>query len=374
MHDLLFTWCDIIKAPGLAWSYRKMYSLFRAILASWAVYVVFSYIALMLTVEGRETGFIDLFRYFEFFPRLIPVSPGIVASLVWIAGIVLAMVPIMTALTAVSRIVFEDLRGNSIFLIKEARQFAKDQRYSMLLAALIPGIMVLCFILLLFVFGLIGRIPVIGGFIIAFSALPLFFWSLLGICLFIVFIVGLTLVPAVTACIGEDVLETVIQAMSCVLRQPRRFIWYEATAVIVTMAAALFLGLLCLIAFHVMNAAIGAVMGYTYSEIMTISFYRIPFLMESKACVTILLGLGDSLPIRYIIDTTGASASIKAAGWLFGIMMLSIGVWITSYALSVWQNSQVLIYLVLRKHSKGDDLRLKTHITQFRPEATVTKI
>ena len=74
MHVLLFTWLDIIKAPGLAWSIRKMNIAFRGIITAWAIYFIFTYAALMVTNTGRELGIVYLFRYFEYFPYIFPIS------------------------------------------------------------------------------------------------------------------------------------------------------------------------------------------------------------------------------------------------------------------------------------------------------------
>ncbi len=70
MTELHFDFRDILKAPRLAWSLRKMHVAFRGIAIAWLLYIIMTYISLILTEVGQSTGFFILFRYFEFFPWL----------------------------------------------------------------------------------------------------------------------------------------------------------------------------------------------------------------------------------------------------------------------------------------------------------------
>ncbi len=222
--------------------------------------------------------------------------------------------------------------------------------------------------------GVIGRIPFLGEFIVAFLSLPLFFWGLLGFFIFIVFLCLITLVPAIISCIGEDVLETIIQAVSSVYKQPLRLFFYEAVAKIIVALSSVILFIVSLITLHIINVTLSICMGYKFSQMLTIGLNRFPYVMDSQALVSTLSGMGEILCIPYIVDTYMASTTVTVAGWIFGITQLLFFIWIFSYSFSAFYSSQVLIYLAIRKHKNGDDLRLKSHLTHFLPEIPETDI
>ncbi len=368
MQALDFDYRDIIKAPRLAWSIRKMYVAFRGILIAWGIYIIFTYAALFLTPVGKDAGIIELFRRFELFPCVLNAEPGIIAFLVWTAGIFLVFAALLITATSVARIAFEDLRGNEVFQAKEAILFAMDHRGTVILSMAIIGMLVLLFLLIFGLLGVMGRIPFLGEFIVAFLSLPLFFWGLLGFLFFIVFMFGIALVPAIISCIGEDVLETIIQAVSSVYKQPLRLLFYEAVAKIIVALSSVILVIVSLITLHIMNVAFSICMGFKYSQMLTIGLYRFPYVMDSQSLVSTLSGMSGILCIPYIVDTSMASTTVMVAGWILGISQLLFFVWILSYSFSVFYSSQVLIYLAIRKHKNGDDLRLKSPVTHFVPE------
>lgn len=362
MEKLVFSYRDIGNAPRLAWSVRKMYISFRGIVLAWGIYIVFTYIALMFTQIRSEVGIVNLFRYFEFFPCLLTTSPGFLSWSIWIIGILISSCVLLLTATSVARIAFEDLRGNDIFHAKEALQFSGSQRFPIILSLII-----LCFMSLLFpisfsLTGILGRIPVLGELGVAFFSFPLFFWSLLGFFVFIVFIFGIALIPAIIACTGEDILEIIIQTFSSVFTQPLRLIVYEGVAKAVMFFCAFIIAVVSFLAIHSMNVTIGLLMGYKYSEMLTIALYRLPYIMDSPPLVSTIIGLGELLVIPYIVDTVSVSPVIQVSGWILGISLLLIFTWLVSYLFSMFYSSQVLIYLAVRKHKNGDDLRQKYQI------------
>jgi len=368
MQELTFGIRDILKGPRLAWSLRKMYVAGRGLFVSWAVYLVFTYAALLMTGMGRETGPVALFRHFEFFPCLIPAQPGIAALLLWAIGMAFAVFILLNAAVAVARIAFEDLRGNEVFQIHEALAFAGRQRKSLLFATLVPGVIGAVFIIVIIIAGAFGRIPVIGELLVALSFLPLFFWALLGVFILIVFFSGIALVPSICASTGEDGLECVLQLFSSIYSRLSRWILYEIAAKAVTAIAGILLLLLTVAALHGMNILLGFMMGYPYCEVMTIALYRLPVVMDIRAFISMLAGFGDLLWFPYIVDTFMATGIIKVSGWLAGISLLAILTWVASYIFAAFYSSQVILFLILRKQKNGEDLRVKAHLTDFNPE------
>ncbi|MBT4483427.1 MAG: hypothetical protein HOC71_07095, partial [Candidatus Latescibacteria bacterium] len=334
----------------------------------WCIYRGFTYIALLLTSAGREAGFLILIRHFEFFPSIVTAAPSFSAWLVWCIGIVLALCILILTATSVSRIAFEDLRGNELFQIKDARQFSKTHGLTAVISLAVTGVLLIIFFGPYSLLGLFGRIPVLGELTVALLSIPSFFWGLAGTSVLIVFIIGLALAPAITACTGEDALEVIIQLFSSVFKQPFKLVVYEIIAEIAVTISTLILIAVSFITLHFMMVIIEIGMGYTFNEILTVALYRIAFLMESPALVYKIIELGDLHYIPYIVDTEMITPTIQAAGWILGISLLLVFTWIGSYFFSGFYSSQVIIYLVIRKHKNGDDLRKKTPSTQFVPE------
>ncbi len=368
MRTLHYNWRDIVPSPAYGWSYRKLIIAFKGIAVSWLMYAVFTYASLLLTDTGRVFGFVALFRHFELFPYILPAEPGIAAWVLWMAGIAAASVPLMAAAVGIARITFEDLRGNVVYQTSEASGFARKQLPAALTALYISLLATVALSAVFPVAGLIGRIPGFGYIAVAIASLPMLMLSFIAVLAFIVFLAGCALVPAIAASTGEDALELLIQTVSCLFRETTRTILFEICAIAAGSLGFIALSVLTISAYHIMNVAIGMTMGIAYSGMLTISLYRLPYLMNSHVFVSTMTGLGDSIGIHYIIDTANAPATITIGGWILGAVSILAAALVMSYVFSVWQSSQVAVYLALRKHKNGDDLRLKKHVTEFVPE------
>jgi hypothetical protein len=356
MRELTFDYRDIGKAPRLAWSIRKMYLALRGILLAWGIYLVFTYAALLFS-PARSAGPGHLFRYFEFFPYVPVEAAGIPALLIWILGIVLALCTLLLAATAVSRVVIEDLRGNQMYQAGEAVLFTRANRWTVLISMLAMFFLVLISIVSFAITGLVGRIPAAGPLFLAIFSIPLFFWGLAGILALITFLIGITIVPAIVACLGEDVLETVIQTFLTIWSKPVLFLWYQIIIRVVTLFVTILLKILSITAFLFALTITAPFMGNSMNELFTISLSRIPFLLESREVVNGLDILNYLIGTPYVVDTTGASVIVHLSGWILGIGILFVVAWIVSYMFCTFFSSQVLMYLILYKRKEGKDLR-----------------
>ena len=316
MHELRFGYHDIFKAPRLGWSRRKMYVSFRGIMIAWGVYFVFTYIALFFTPLRKEIGVVELFRDFEFFPTIFPAEPGIAALLIYAFGKLLTVCVLLVTAASVSKITFEDLRGNDVYGIKEALQFGRSNASAIIASMLLIGVLVLIFVISFIFWGLIGCIPSVGSLFVAVMSIPLFFWGLLGIAVLWVFICGFCLVPAITACEARDLLEIIIQTFSSVLGKPVRLIGYEILASIVVFVSSFVFGSISFFTVRIINGIMCYLMGNTLCEMITIAWYRIPRVMDSEKMIQILFRLGDIVGTGYFVDTTMVSGTVHVAVWM----------------------------------------------------------
>ncbi len=199
------------------------------------------------------------------------------------------------------------------------------------------------------------------------TSLPLFFWGLLGVAVFVVFLFGFFLIPAITASIGEDVLETVIQTFSTVFYRPCRLLLYEITTKSVVMVSTLILAFFSFSALLMICAMCGQLLGNTFNEIFTVALYRIPCADDLAFIAQLNFCRCNLLNCFHLVDTTSVSIIVRTAGWIMGVSYLLVLAWIMSYALSCCSASHVLIYLAIRKSKDGDDLRLKQPASDFTP-------
>jgi hypothetical protein len=289
-----------------------------------------------------------LFRTFEFFPYLTAREAGIVSLTLWFAGIVLTVCVLLLTAVSVSVIAVEDLRGKLMFQTVEALRFMRTHLSTVLVAMGALAICALVFPAGFAVAALVGRIPVVGELALAVSALPLFFWGLAGAAVILVFLFGFNTVPAITAWIGEDALETVLQAFSLVWKRPIRFFLLQIAARIITAISALLLGILSLGAFILALWVLTSITGNKANELFTIALYRIPGVMDSEYALRIIYTLSVCFGTSLIADATAVPATVRAAGWIFGCSFLLAGLWIASFGFSVFYSAQVIIYRVLR--------------------------
>ena len=369
MPDLTFDIRDIFMAPRYAWSLRKMHAAIRGVLSSWFIYLVFTYGTLLLTSTGKSTGLIQLFRYYEFCPYPESDFNAGWQLLVFAAGIILACIPLLTAMTAIARITFEDVRGNDVYQAHDAIQFAKKHRLSVLVSVGILCLLFCLFPLSQIVWGFIGNIPVIGPVLFGIISLPLFLWGLLGIAVCVVCTFGFWLVPVITATAGDDVLETIIQTFSAVFYRPFRLLFYEVAANIVTLFSSLvlivFMGLSMIMAI----VFCGLSFGETFGQLVTITLYRVPGAVAFLEYVSYLYDTSHVLSWLPLTYTTQAAFPVRLGGWMAGLSLLFVFAWIVSYGFTCFSCSRLFLYLALRKQKDGVDLRLEQSPAEFTPEA-----
>ena len=368
MPELYFDIRDILKVPRLAWSLKKMQVAVRGIAVSWLIYLIITYLSLLLTETGRSAGIPTLFRYFEFFPYLLPSFGASWQFILYGAGCILALFNLLSTVTALARITFEDVRGNDIFQASEALRYARVHRSTVVISVSILFAISCAAPATMIVWGLIGRIPVAGPVLFGISGIPLFFWGLFGIIMCLVGIAGFHLVPAIAASLGEDVLETLIQCFSTVFSRPCRLVVYEITAHAVVAAVTIILAAVSIKAMLGAAFLCGQFFGGSFDELFTIALYRIPGAVDFTLYTQ---GLYDYVPVLhppYLTPTASTCLSVRIAGWLTGLSGLLVLLWVLSYGLNCFSASQLLTYLGIRKHRDGVDLRLKRDTSYFVPE------
>ncbi len=338
---------DLAGTLSAAWSIRKLEASLKGLFTAWAVYMVFTYIALMMG-PFRSEGFPALFRYFEFFPWLPPESASALGLVIWIAGTAAAVYLILEAALAVTAITVEDAEGNSAFMVTDAFRFARVHRGQLLVSmgalASIAGV----FAAGLSIAAALVRIPAGGEFILGIGAIPLFAWAILGTVALLTFLVGFNTVPALIASGAADVLETTVEAYAVVWSRPVRFLALQIAAKLLFFAALALFAMLFLLALVTAGMVLSPVDGQKLNELFTIALYRIPCLMESELSLRLILASGAYLGTPVIVDTIASPVTVKIAGWMIGASFLAMCATIAAYGFSVFWTAQIVICGLVR--------------------------
>ncbi len=226
----------ILTAPGKALSLKKIFSASIFLLAGYAVYLVFTYLALLY--DGVNFDYI--WQSYGMFPLKQFAFDAQVAGGIQIFGIVLSLLCLSLAIMSNAVIHFEELRGDFFFSSMAAIKFTIGRIPTLLLGYLSLGFLVGIISFLTFLVGLIGRIPYIGEFLIgAFYIVPIFITLVFTVFIVFVSIVGVLLLPvAIAARKEKEVFDSLLQLFSVIIKEPVRFVWYTAvTAVMAKMAS-----------------------------------------------------------------------------------------------------------------------------------------
>lgn len=357
MYDLHAGLSDVFISLKLGWSLRKMSVTLRSMIICWLIYIVFSYAALMLTASSRALGFVNLFRYFELFPLFPSEFGGTWQYGIYGLGIVLSIFYIMETGTAVARSTFEDICGKKDVSIKELKRFARSSRWTIILSVVLLGLVFLVFPVSIMLWSLTARIPLFGFIIIAVTSIPMFVWGLSGVAVFFVFIFGFFMVPAILACTEYDSTSTVIEMFILVLLHPFRFFMFELASGIMTILSAMFLSVFACVSMIYLYIINMGLIGDSFYTLVCASIKHIPGVSSLFVFISAFWGKYNTMKdILFPVETLSLSAQY-IAGWILGLSLIFIILWILSYSFATLCSSQVITYIALRKQNDGVDIR-----------------
>ena len=221
---LKYDYRDILTAPAAALAAKRILVMTLFLCAGLALYNLFSYIA--LAVEGEKVG--RAFSVYGFFPFENFSFDSLVAAIVYWSGVLSAILAVMTGMTAVAAFEIESIRGYPFLGIRKSIGFALGRFKQLFLSELSVVAFVLLIVLLIFIYGLIGRIPFIGEWIYTvFFVLPGFVIAILTIFILLVFILSVLLLPAVAAANRSgETFDSILETFSTIIRQPIRWVIY----------------------------------------------------------------------------------------------------------------------------------------------------
>ncbi|MCK4807909.1 MAG: hypothetical protein KAT09_09690, partial [Candidatus Aegiribacteria sp.] len=238
-EELTFNVKDIPACARYGFSARKIWIFFKTLVLSWVIWDFFVYL-------GFFAAGCDLAARWSQ-SRLLPL-PG---SLFWMdpipvillaVGVVLIIYVLMRGSLMVSKMTFQQIRGDDFFSSSDAATFAKGHAMPLIS---IPAVLA---VTLLFIYGtgaltgLISRIPAVGPVAASLLSVPLWGVMLLGVLTLLALILSLELLPAVVACTGGDSFESIFEVFSTLTSQSWRLCLYWLLSIlIIILGGAVFL-------------------------------------------------------------------------------------------------------------------------------------
>ncbi len=364
MIKLHYNFKDVFRAARFGFSAKKMWIQFLGLLIGVVGYLILAYVALLV---ATEFSFVNIWSQFKFIPLPLGVH---IAWFGWIflaLGIIWFIAVNLLTICAVSKVTFEQLRGDEFYEIRESLKFVKSNWKAVLLSPATLALFVVTLLAIGIFFGLIGKIPYFGELFIGVLWIPIFAVSLFVIYLILVFFVSFVTVPSVVATTKSDTFDALFELFSVVNEQNWRWFIYQILLFFTIGIASGVFGLFVKHALGLANWAMGLAMGDKLVAVVNNAYCYLPAIPQLPVIPRIcgfffpqLLASGASVPLRWSGDI---------AACLMGIFLYLIVFLWYSYALTTFSAGQSLIYInLVRKKDDKDLLEKKEETVESVPE------
>lgn len=237
MTSLHFNYKDVFRAGRLGFSAKKIWLAFLGLLIAHIGYGILSYLAYVV-------GGIEVNEVWEIY-RLVPMYPTGLSWFSWVIWIIAFLWYLFISLitgVAISKVTYEQLKGDEFYEIKEAIKFALKSGKSAILAPVVLALFMLALIIMGLILALITWVPYFGQLFFAVMSILAFAVCLFILYLAIVTVVSLIIGPSIVGETGNDTFDTLFESFSVVNDQPWRFVVYEMLLLVVILIGVGLLG------------------------------------------------------------------------------------------------------------------------------------
>lgn len=339
---LHFDYRDLFRCVRMGWSGKKIWVGLVGLLIAWLGYSGLLVVAHLR--DGMSLG--AMWHEYGLFVGAPLGAFDLLGTMLHGIGMVWVVAVVLLSMCMMCKITFQQLRGDDFYGVSDAWMFIKQHGTAVIFGPL--GVLVLFVFLAIggILIGLVARwIPVAGELFFALGFIPIFFLALLGVFTAIVFLVALSLSPAIVGTVGEDALEVVIQSFSIFWSQPWRLFLYAAWMKIASGIGFLILSALSLAALWFITWACGLFMETKLANLFEIATGYMPFVPQRWDMVL------ANLP-----DPSTISFGERWGGRILGVMLIGISGIVLSYGLAAQASGWTLIYVILRRFKDGENL------------------
>jgi hypothetical protein len=352
--ELQYRWEDVYRAGRLGFSPRKISIAVKGLFYGILWYSILSYAALLVSRSGWQIK--TIWQAYRFIP-----APFVQGNLNWI-GIIIYVLACLVALffylvtlTAISKITFEQLKGDEFYEGREAWAFAKKNWKGAFGSPIFLAIVIAALILVGLVMGLIVHfIPHVGPIFIGLFSFPLIAGAFFIVYLTIVTLVVLLAAPAIVGTTDSDTFDTVFEAFSLINDQTWRFVLWEVLLAVVTLLCTFVFAYLTKRTLFLTNVVISRWGGPNWP----IMWKNAKWLVYMPNFLPMFLGrwFPSLIFLQGPFLTEGVAKSTIVASFLLGISFYLIVFIVLGYGLSVLGSGQTLIYTILVKIKDNKNL------------------
>lgn len=344
-----FTFKDVFRSVRLGASPKKIWIGLVGIFITTVFYAIFSYIGFLLSGWSLK----NIWQEFRFIPwPFYHVTLTWYGWIFWIIGALISLFFYFVTSTAISKVTYEQLKGDEFYESKEAWKFAYKNWKGTFLSPIYLGIFIGILLLVGLVFGLIGRIPYVGQIIIALFSIPLISGAFFIVYLSIVLMVVMVIAPAVVSTTESDTFDTLFEGFSVLNDQTWRFFLWEFILLVSAFLATFVFALLLLYTLKLTHWALGVWQGPR--NWLSIMWEQGKWYLYLPFAPTFLLKWfpGIISPMNFpslALFSVYPGITTPFAGFILGIVFYLVVFAILGYALSVFQAGQTIIYITLVK-------------------------
>ncbi|KQC12146.1 MAG: hypothetical protein APR63_03195 [Desulfuromonas sp. SDB] len=237
MIQMHFNFKDIFRAGRLGFSFKKISASLIGLVIITLIYNIFTYLALI--VSG--ISFTEIWQFMRLLPIPLGISLPWYSWLIWAGGVVLSLLTLAVTVGAISKITFEQLRGDEFYEVSKAYKDALKLWKSAFLSPVFLAIFIIFLLLVGVVFGQIGKIPVAGPWIVGLFSIFLILGAFFIVYLCLIFVVSVFMSPTIALTTKGDSFDTLFEVFSVANDQPWRWvIWQILVGIIALVGTALY--------------------------------------------------------------------------------------------------------------------------------------
>jgi len=355
VHKLKFQVRDTLLAARYGLNARNIWVFWKGTVQAWLVWVFFVYAGFLAAGDSVAERFSAAV--------LCPLPDSLFMSsvpsvILLVTGTLLALYIYLLTALKVSRMTFEQLRGDQFFSEADARRFCRANWKPVMATPLVIALGIVVGIVVIILVGAVGRIPAAGPVIAALLVVPLWVLGLFLVLASAVLVLSVFLVPVITAVTKGDTFECLFEVFSVVTSQPMR----------------LFRGFVTGLSARVAALAVFSLFAWGSVSIVSSVVYRTAGIQ----------GLGDTMesgfsrvapevvPFYSSIFNPLSSTEHTESSWsgISGLVVSLSGAAILLVLWAYWMSSctaqWTVMYLGLRFNRDGEDLLIQEDEEEYR--------
>ncbi|MEO0130566.1 MAG: hypothetical protein ABIK76_02600 [candidate division WOR-3 bacterium] len=354
---LHYNYKDIFRSLRLAFSLKKLAIMTVSLFIAFLFYNLFSYLAFL----SAGYSFTEIWLTFRFLPFLISNLPYY-SYILWIIGIIGFIIIFFIAQNAITKITFEQLKGDEFFEIKESLKFAFKNFKSYFLSPIFLIVFIILILIAGIILSLIGKIPYFGDIFVGIMSIPAFCASIFILYLLIIFLFSLILSPIVVGCTSSDTFDTLFEVFSCVNEQPARLIWYSVILKFLSFLGFIVFGYATFISINIGKTVLSVLIPNKINEAFSLAHYFIKLSPPENTgfyyqfWTTVIEKLGLASLSEAGLDFIPNNWGIAILSIFFALTFYILYLFVLSYGINIWTTGQTLVYINLVKKKDDRDL------------------